>query len=317
MFACSWSVFDLCPLMSNMSSSCVAQRASAGLWGVLGSRWLSFSTVLLPRPEGLLLQPLAPGRSSKRAAASWVHTHTVLHLARLHESGGRPWFCYQLALRLLDANRVGGPCLPVCVQPGCNVMSYLQHSTVAFIVCLQAFHWACSWQLTLALSRCNSSGGVGAVQVSTYMIAHDHTLCNVQHVICSECSIASWHMPMVLPQTCAGSRAVQLDVRLWQRDKRWHCARSFQLKFGEDDEHSAELFFIDTSPGIANYQTAPWANATGDTLYWFVLHIDQVHIRQACDAGVVPAAVWREPCLSTAKQGASSETLLPGNVSIN
>lgn len=57
---------------------------------------------------------------------------------------------------------------------------------------------------------------------------------------------------------------VQLDVRLWQRDKRWHCARSFRLKFGEDDEHSAELFFIDTSPGIAEYQTAPWANASGD-----------------------------------------------------
>jgi tartrate-resistant acid phosphatase type 5 len=53
---------------------------------------------------------------------------------------------------------------------------------------------------------------------------------------------------------------VQLDARLAGRDWRWHCERFFSLALGGGD---VELFFIDTSPGVASYAEAPWAVNAG------------------------------------------------------
>ena len=52
----------------------------------------------------------------------------------------------------------------------------------------------------------------------------------------------------------------QLDVRLAARDMRWHCERWFSLRLLGG---AAELFFIDTSPGVLEYRTAPWAGNPG------------------------------------------------------
>ena len=53
---------------------------------------------------------------------------------------------------------------------------------------------------------------------------------------------------------------MQLDARLAERDWRWHCERFFSLALGGGD---VELFFIDTSPGVASYAKAPWAVNAG------------------------------------------------------
>lgn len=55
--------------------------------------------------------------------------------------------------------------------------------------------------------------------------------------------------------------SVQLDVALWEQDWRWHCERSFMLNLGNG---VADLFFIDTNPAISDYQTAVFANNTGE-----------------------------------------------------
>jgi len=55
--------------------------------------------------------------------------------------------------------------------------------------------------------------------------------------------------------------SVQLDVALWEQDWRWHCERSFMLTLGNG---VADLFFIDTNPAISDYQTAVFANNTGE-----------------------------------------------------
>ena len=51
-------------------------------------------------------------------------------------------------------------------------------------------------------------------------------------------------------------RAAQLDVRVAERDARWHCERWFSLSLLRG---AAEVFFIDTSPGVLDYRAAPWA----------------------------------------------------------
>lgn len=56
---------------------------------------------------------------------------------------------------------------------------------------------------------------------------------------------------------------LQLDVFLWEQDWRWHCERNFKLTFGNG---VLDLFFIDTNPGISEYQTAVFANNTGEQL---------------------------------------------------
>lgn len=53
---------------------------------------------------------------------------------------------------------------------------------------------------------------------------------------------------------------MQLDVRLAARDARWHCERWFSLRLLGG---AAELFFIDTSPGVLEYRTALWASNPG------------------------------------------------------
>lgn len=57
---------------------------------------------------------------------------------------------------------------------------------------------------------------------------------------------------------------VQLDVALWEQDWRWHCERNFKLSLGGG---KLDLFFIDTNPGISEYQTAVFANHTGGPLH--------------------------------------------------
>ena len=48
----------------------------------------------------------------------------------------------------------------------------------------------------------------------------------------------------------------QLDQRLAARDWRWHCERSYTLPLADGQ---VELFFIDTSPFVQEYQTAVWS----------------------------------------------------------
>jgi hypothetical protein len=48
----------------------------------------------------------------------------------------------------------------------------------------------------------------------------------------------------------------QLDQRLAARDWRWHCERSYTLLLADGQ---VELFFIDTSPFVQEYQTAVWS----------------------------------------------------------
>ena len=54
---------------------------------------------------------------------------------------------------------------------------------------------------------------------------------------------------------------LQLDVALWEQDWRWHCERNFKLSLGSS---AVDLFFVDTNPGMSDYQTAAFANHTGD-----------------------------------------------------
>ena len=53
---------------------------------------------------------------------------------------------------------------------------------------------------------------------------------------------------------------MQLDATLVERDWRWNCRRSFELKLGKG---LLELFFIDTNPAVQKYYDRPWANFTG------------------------------------------------------
>lgn len=48
----------------------------------------------------------------------------------------------------------------------------------------------------------------------------------------------------------------QLDRRLTERDWRWHLERSYTLTLADG---LVQLFFIDTSPFVEDYQTAVWS----------------------------------------------------------
>ena len=50
--------------------------------------------------------------------------------------------------------------------------------------------------------------------------------------------------------------SLQLDQQLAERDWRWHLERSYTLSLAN---HQVELFFIDTSPFVQEYQTAVWS----------------------------------------------------------
>ncbi len=58
--------------------------------------------------------------------------------------------------------------------------------------------------------------------------------------------------------------AVQLDQRLADRDWRWHLERSYTLSLANGH---VELFFIDTSPFVEDYQTAVWSVNEGRLLH--------------------------------------------------
>jgi hypothetical protein len=49
---------------------------------------------------------------------------------------------------------------------------------------------------------------------------------------------------------------LQLDQRLAERDWRWHLERSYTLSLADKQ---VELFFIDTSPFVEDYQTTVWS----------------------------------------------------------
>ena len=54
---------------------------------------------------------------------------------------------------------------------------------------------------------------------------------------------------------------LQLDRRLTDRDWRWHLERSYTLSLANGQ---VEMFFIDTSPFVQEYQTAVWSVNEGE-----------------------------------------------------
>ena len=53
---------------------------------------------------------------------------------------------------------------------------------------------------------------------------------------------------------------LQLDVRLARRDPRWHCERTFRLTLAGGQ---VDIFFIDTTPLLAEYEDVPWRDNRG------------------------------------------------------
>ena len=84
-------------------------------------------------------------------------------------------------------------------------------------------------------------------------------------------------------RTTTVAMTMQLDVALWEQDWRWHCERSFTLTLGDG---VVDLFFIDTNPGIKDYQTAVFANNTGK---------QATAVHQASSSGAVKSVkIWVE-----------------------
>ncbi len=70
-----------------------------------------------------------------------------------------------------------------------------------------------------------------------------------------------YHTREPTPAGCpskADARTVwpQLDVRLRERDSRWHCERSWTMALADG---AVEFFFIDTSPMVQEYHYVIWA----------------------------------------------------------
>ncbi|KAL4420396.1 hypothetical protein ABPG75_010052 [Micractinium tetrahymenae] len=59
---------------------------------------------------------------------------------------------------------------------------------------------------------------------------------------------------------CFFSPLHQLDVRLAAPDPRWHCARSYRLSLAGG---RVDMFFIDTTPLMHEYEKAPWRHNRG------------------------------------------------------
>lgn len=70
---------------------------------------------------------------------------------------------------------------------------------------------------------------------------------------------------------------LQLDVLLREWDLRWHCERSFSLTLADG---RVEIFFIDTSPGVASYRMAPWAVNPGPAFALTCLNSSQLGAQQ-------------------------------------
>lgn len=60
-----------------------------------------------------------------------------------------------------------------------------------------------------------------------------------------------------------GVMALQLGPRLVERDRRWHCQRTYQLSF---PQVGADIFFMDTSAFRASYRDSSWAAFPGGLL---------------------------------------------------
>ena len=56
---------------------------------------------------------------------------------------------------------------------------------------------------------------------------------------------------------------LQLDRRLTDRDWRWHLERSYTLSLANGQ---VDMFFIDTSPFVQEYQTAVWSVNEGELI---------------------------------------------------
>lgn len=70
--------------------------------------------------------------------------------------------------------------------------------------------------------------------------------------------------PKHTKKECFYSPLHQMDVRLKERDSRWHCSRSFAL---EDPSRFVDIFFIDTTPILTTkYNNASWATNRGGVL---------------------------------------------------
>ncbi len=63
--------------------------------------------------------------------------------------------------------------------------------------------------------------------------------------------------------------ALQLDIRLVERDWRWHCERFFTLPLARSmfTPMQVEIFFIDTNPALPEYHEAAWAERPGEPFY--------------------------------------------------
>ena len=84
---------------------------------------------------------------------------------------------------------------------------------------------------------------------------HDHGETDDPEERPSSCSHTAWKNG-----ECFYSPLHQLDVRLTERDARWHCERFFTLSLADGD---VEIFFIDTTPIITSYYDRVWADNRG------------------------------------------------------
>ncbi|KAK9862760.1 hypothetical protein WJX84_003264 [Apatococcus fuscideae] len=64
---------------------------------------------------------------------------------------------------------------------------------------------------------------------------------------------------------CYYSPLHQLDIRLVERDWRWHCERFYSLPLARSmfTTTQVEIFFIDTNPALPEYHEARWAERPG------------------------------------------------------
>lgn len=65
------------------------------------------------------------------------------------------------------------------------------------------------------------------------------------------------------------------------RDARWHCERWFSLSLLRG---AAEMFFIDTSPGVLDYRAAPWAVNPGACVQTLKLDVAAIRSGQSWHA---------------------------------
>ena len=69
---------------------------------------------------------------------------------------------------------------------------------------------------------------------------------------------------------------LQLDIRLVERDWRWHCERFYSLPLARSmfTTTQVEIFFIDTNPALPEYHEARWAERPGVSQHRVLRHAD-------------------------------------------